>query len=241
MHEANKPGLSAETQPHSVGHNTELTCNVAQAAPSVINTTYHPLKSGHKLTTLRAPRGRSRRRRPHSQRSEPDSEDRDGDDAHSVASCPGLVSYYVNRCLGPVIGRPRRQWRGYVLRGLDNNAGFETRVMGANARDCQNGASMSSANCQWLRGGQQVDDRAYSGGNTLGWVGDSSTGDRGGRAHVRQHSGVVGVARGRIPVEVTKLSPVYNLFSLSQTFFLVFLCTHCHKGGNRVCIAASRM
>jgi len=65
-HEANKSELSAET-PHSVGHNTELTCNVAQAVPSVINTTYHSLNSGHKLTTLRAPSGRSRRRRPHSQ------------------------------------------------------------------------------------------------------------------------------------------------------------------------------
>ncbi len=60
-------------------------------------------------------------------------------------------------------------------------------------------------------------------------------------ASVRQHSGVVGVARGGIPVEVTNLSPVYNLFSLSRSFFLVFLCTPFHKGGNRVCIAASRM
>jgi hypothetical protein len=73
------------------------------------------------------------------------------------------------------------------------------------------------------------------------WVGASSSGDRGGQARVRHHSGVVGVARGRIPVEVTKLSPVYNLFSLSRSFFLVFLCTRFHKGGNRVCIAASRM
>jgi hypothetical protein len=77
-------------------------------------------------------------------------------------------------------------------------------------------------------------------GETL-WVGASSGSDRGGWARVRQHSGVVAVARGRIPVEVTKLSPVYNLFSLSRTFFLVFLCTCFHKGGNRVCIAASRM
>jgi hypothetical protein len=90
--------------------------------------------------------------------------------------------------------------------------------MGANAPGYQNGASMSSPDCQWLRGGKQVDDRAYSGGDTLG--GTSSSSDRGGRAHVRQHSGVVGVAHGRILVEVTKLSPVYNLFSLSQTFFL---------------------
>ena len=44
-------------------------------------------------------------------------------------------------------------------------------------------------------------------GETL-WVGASSNSDRGGRAHVRQHSGVVAVARGRILVEVTKLSPV---------------------------------
>jgi hypothetical protein len=74
-------------------------------------------------------------------------------------------------------------------------------------------------------------------------VGASSSGDGGQWAHVRQHSGVVGVgvARGRIPVEVTKLSPVYNLFSLSHSFFLVFLCTRFHKGGNRVWIAASRM
>jgi hypothetical protein len=77
-------------------------------------------------------------------------------------------------------------------------------------------------------------------GETL-WVGASSSSDRGGRARVRQHSGVVGVACGRIPVEVTKLSPGYNLFSLSRTFFLVFLCTHFHNGGNRVWIAASRM
>src|SRR6266851_5814245 len=131
-HEANKSELSAETQPHSIGHNTELTCNVAQAAPSVMNTTYHSLKSGHKVTALRAPRRRSRRRRPHSQpvRAKPGGQD----DAHSVASCPSLVSYHVNRCLGPVICRPRRRWREYVLRGLDNNGGFGTRVMGANAR-----------------------------------------------------------------------------------------------------------
>jgi hypothetical protein len=57
-----------------------------------------------------------------------------------------------------------------------------------------------------------------------------------------KHSGVVAVARGGlgIPVEVTKLSPVYNLFSFSRSFFLVFLCTHFHKGGHRVGIAASR-
>ena len=77
-------------------------------------------------------------------------------------------------------------------------------------------------------------------GETL-WVGASSSGDRGGRAHVRQHSGVVGVVRGGIPVKVTKLYPDYNLFSLSRSFSLVFLCTRFHKGGNRVCIAASRM
>ncbi len=69
----------------------------------------------------------------------------------------------------------------------------------------------------------------------------SSSGDRGRRARVRQHSGVVAVARGRIPVEVTKLPPVYNLFSLSRSFFLVFLCTRFHKGGDRVYIAPSRM
>jgi hypothetical protein len=69
----------------------------------------------------------------------------------------------------------------------------------------------------------------------------SSSGDRGGRARVRQHSGVVAVARGGIPVEITKLSPVNNLFSLSRSFILVFLCIRFHKGGNRVCIAASRM
>ncbi len=76
-------------------------------------------------------------------------------------------------------------------------------------------------------------------GETL-WVGASSSGD-GGVARVRQHSGVVAVSRGKIPVEVTKLSPVYNLLSLSRSFFLVFLCTRFHKGGNRVCIAASMM
>jgi len=61
-------------------------------------------------------------------------------------------------------------------------------------------------------------------GETL-WVGASSSGDRGGRAHVRQHSGVVAVVRDGTPVEVTKLSPVHNLFSLSRSFFLVFLST----------------
>ena len=77
-------------------------------------------------------------------------------------------------------------------------------------------------------------------GETLWWV-PAVLVNRGGWARVRQHSGVVAVARGGIPVEVTKLSPVYNLFSLSRSFFLVFLCTPFHKGGNRVCIAASRM
>ena len=85
------------------------------------------------------------------------------------------------------MGRPRRGWRGYVLRGLDNNGRFGTGGMGANARGCQNDASMSSADCQWLRGGQQVDNRAYSGGNTPVCAG--SSGDRGRRARVRQHSG----------------------------------------------------
>ena len=149
MHEANKSGLSAETQPHSVGHNTELTCNVAQPAPSVINTTYHSLKSGHKVTTLSAPRRRSRRRRhPHCHL--PGGATRPGgqDDPHSLPSCPSLVSYDVNRCLGPVTGRPGRRWRGYVLRRSDNDGGFETGVMGANARGCQNGASMSSTDCR---------------------------------------------------------------------------------------------
>ena len=128
VHVASVLSAEAETQPHSVGHNTELTCNVAQAAPSVINTTYHSLKSGHKLTIIRAPRRRSRRRRPYSQpvRVRPGGQD----DPHTVASCPSLVSYDVNRCLGPVVVRPRRRWRGYVLRGLDNNAGFGTGVMG---------------------------------------------------------------------------------------------------------------
>jgi hypothetical protein len=86
-----------------------------------------------------------------------------------------------------------------------------------------------------------ADNRAYSGGNTLGECQQYSSGDRGRRARVRQHSGVVAVARGRIPVEVTNLSPVYNLFSLSRPFFLVFLCTPFHNGGNCVCVAASRM
>src|SRR6266851_5522765 len=125
-HEAKKSGLSAETQPHSVGHNTVLTCDVAQAPPSVINTTHTTLKSGHKVTTLRAPRRRSRRRHSHAVRARPGGQD----DPHSVASCPSLVLYHVNRCLGPVVVRPRLRWRGYVLRGLDNNAGFGTRAMG---------------------------------------------------------------------------------------------------------------
>jgi hypothetical protein len=55
--------------------------------------------------------------------------------------------------------------------------------------------------------------------------------DGGGRARVRHHSGVVGVVRGEILVKVTKLSLVYNLFSLSRSFFLVLLSTHFHKGG----------
>jgi hypothetical protein len=50
-------------------------------------------------------------------------------------------------------------------------------------------------------------------------MGGSSSGDRGGRARVRPHSGVVGIARGGIPVP--KLSPVYNLFSLSRSFSLL--------------------
>jgi hypothetical protein len=95
-----------------VGHNTELTCNVAQAAPSVINTTYQSLKSGHKVTTLHAPRRHSCHCHPHSQAvwARP----RGQDDAHSIASCPSLVSYNVNRCLGPVMGQLRRRlgWRG---------------------------------------------------------------------------------------------------------------------------------
>ncbi len=132
MHEAKKSGLSAETQPHSVRHNTELTCNVAQAAPSVINETYHSLKSGHKATTLRAPRRPSCRRHSQAVRARPGGQD--DSDAHSVPSCPSLVRYDVNRCLGPVMGRRQRRWRGYVLRGLDNNGGFGTGVMGANAR-----------------------------------------------------------------------------------------------------------
>src|SRR5216683_4432833 len=190
-HEANKSGLSAEMQPHSVGHNTELICNVAQAAHSVINTTYHSLKSAHKVTTLRAPSRRSRRRRPHSQavRARPGGQD----DPHSVASCPSLVSYDVNRCLGHVVVRPRRRWRRYVLRGLDNNGGFGTGVMGANARGRHNGASMSSADCQWLRGGKQVDDRAYSGGNTLGavigWAGPRSAAFGSNRRRPRWNTG----------------------------------------------------
>src|SRR5216683_3046701 len=75
MHEAKKSGLSAETQPHSVGHNTELTCNVAQAAPSVINTTYHSLKSGHTLTTP-CPGDAAAAAVPIPRRCEPDLEDR---------------------------------------------------------------------------------------------------------------------------------------------------------------------
>jgi len=120
---------------------------------------------------------------------------------------------------------------GYVLRRLGNNGGFGTGVMGANP-GCQNdGASMSSTNCQWLRGGQQVDDRAYSGGN-------SST--RGGRAAFgssRRRPRNTGPSRP----SRSQLSPVYNLLSLSRSFFLVFLWTSFHKGGNRVCISASRM
>src|SRR6266851_7181320 len=76
MHEAKKSGLSAETQPRSVGHNTELTCNVAQAAPSVIDTTYHSLKLGHKVTTLRTPGDAAAATVPIPRRCEPDPEDR---------------------------------------------------------------------------------------------------------------------------------------------------------------------
>jgi hypothetical protein len=239
-HEANKSELRAETQPHSVGHNTEVTCNVAQAAPSAINTTYHSLKSRHKLTTLHAPSRCSRRRRPYSQpvRVRPGGQD----DPHTVALCPSLVSYHVNRChgLGPVVVRPRRRQRGYILRGLDNNAGFGTGVMGLTlevvrmAHQCRrpiaNGCVLGSKSTIGIIRGETL------------WVGASSSSGRGGRAHVRQHWGVVGVARGGIPVEVTKLSLIYNLFSLLRTgtFFLVFLGTQFHKGGNRVCIAASR-
>jgi hypothetical protein len=77
--------------------------------------------------------------------------------------------------------------------------------------------------------------------STIGLIRGETSGARGGQARVRQHSGVVAVARGGIPVEITKLSPVYNLFSLSRSFILVFLCIRFHRGGNRVCIVASGM
>jgi hypothetical protein len=96
----------------------------------------------------------------------------------------------------------------------------------------RNGASMSSAYCQWLRGGQQVDDRAYSGGNT-GWV-PAVVGGPALAVFGSSHC-------GGIPVEVTKLSPVYSLLSPSHSFILVSLYTRFHKGGNRVCIATFRM
>jgi len=57
-------------------------------------------------------------------------------------------------------------------------------------------------------------------------VGARSSGDRSVRARVRQHWGVVAVARGGIPVEVTKLSPVYNQFSLLTLAFILSLSLH---------------
>ena len=195
-----------------------------------------PLSQVGTHTNHPVPRRRSRRRRPHSQavRARPGGQD----DPHTVASCPSLVSYDVNRCLGPVMSR-RRRWRGYVLRGLDNNGRFGTVVMRSRLSEWRINVvrRLPMAACCVVGSKSTI---GLIQGETL-WVSASSSGDRGGRARIRQHSGVVGVARGRIPVEATKLSPVYNLFSLSRSFFLVFLCTRFHKGGNRVCIAASRM
>ena len=97
--------------------------------------------------------------------------------------------------------------------------------MGVNARGCQNGASMSSADCQWLHGGQQVDNRAYLGGNIgcVTCVPAVAVIVLGGPAFgiIRE---VVDVARGGILVEVTKLSPVYNV--LTVLFILSSLSLH---------------
>ncbi len=63
------------------------------------------------------------------------------------------------------------------------------------------GPSMSSAaavDCYWLRGGQQVDDRAYRGK----YCGCQRSGDGGGRS-----AAFGGGHPGEIRVEVTKLSP----------------------------------
>ena len=70
-----------------------------------------------------------------------------------------------------------------------------------------------------IANGCVVDSKSTIGlirGETL-WVGASSSGDRGGRARVRQHSGVVAAARCGILVEVSYLqfiicshSPVHS-------------------------------
>jgi len=73
------------------------------------------------------------------------------------------------------------------------------------------------------------------------WVGTISSSDRGRRARVGSILGVVAIACGGIPIEVTELSPAYSWFSLSHSFILVFFYTRFHKGGNRICIATSRM
>ncbi len=75
--------------------------------------------------------------------------------------------------------------------------------------------------CRWpIANGCVVASKSTIGlirGETL-WVGASSSSDRGGRARVQQHSGIVAITRGGIPVEDTKLSPVYNLFSHIHSF-----------------------
>ncbi len=107
------------------------------------------------------------------------------DDAQSVASCPSLVSYDVNGCLGPMMGRRRRRWRGYVLRGLDNNAGFGTGVMVVRmAHQCRRPIAMAA----WWAASRRS---GLFGGKHPGWVPAVAMMVMG----VRQDSRVVGVAR----------------------------------------------
>jgi hypothetical protein len=108
------------------------------------------------------------------------------------------------------MGSPWRRWRGYVLRWLDNDAGFGTGVMGTNARRCQNGPINVVGRlpvAAWWAASRQF---GLFGGKLSGWVPAVAV------IVVDEpalHSGLVGVARGRIPVdgEVTKLSPLSTL------------------------------
>ena len=100
---------------------------------------------------------------------------------------------------------------GYVLRGLDNNAGFGTRLWGLTlevarmVHQCRRPISNSCV----------VGSKSTIGlirGETL-WVCANSSGDRGGRARVRQHSGL-------------PPSPAVEYRSRSQSYLPFIICSH---------------